>query len=291
MHIEPTTRCTLECPACPRTWFSQKFNRTFPKQDLDLDALWTFLNCESGNAISKMTLCGNHGDPIYYPQLFELLNKFRDSKSYHIVTNGSYQKKDFWLELKDLLGPNDTITFSIDGLEHNNHLYRKNSDWQSIMQGLDIMVNGAAKVVWSTIVFSYNQNELGQIKQFAVDRGAEFVSVKSSRFGIESLQPQQSLIDTTKLYSSIKNKTIIEPRCRSEEYISADGFYFPCCYISTYYTLHSTSLWRNRQQWNIANQNLDSARIKLDQWIGNILNDPSSAHSVCKMQCGKIVDQ
>ena len=24
-HIEPTSKCTLECPLCDRTWFYEKF--------------------------------------------------------------------------------------------------------------------------------------------------------------------------------------------------------------------------------------------------------------------------
>ena len=26
-HIEPTSKCTLECPLCDRTWFYNKFGR------------------------------------------------------------------------------------------------------------------------------------------------------------------------------------------------------------------------------------------------------------------------
>ena len=40
-HIEPTSRCTLACPGCDRTWY----NKTFKKQiieDIDVDALVNF---------------------------------------------------------------------------------------------------------------------------------------------------------------------------------------------------------------------------------------------------------
>jgi hypothetical protein len=50
---------------------------------------------------------------------------------------------------------------------HTNHLYRVNSDWASIMQGIDIISQGPARLHWKTIVFQFNYNSLDTIKEFA----------------------------------------------------------------------------------------------------------------------------
>jgi MoaA/NifB/PqqE/SkfB family radical SAM enzyme len=284
MHIEPTSRCTLACPACPRTWFGEKFDQPFPKQDLDLDQFEKFLDCESGHSISNFTLNGNHGDPIYYPDLLNMIDRFR-SRSFKISTNGSFQKPDFWHALAERLQPCDTVFFSIDGLEHNNHLYRRNSDWESIMQGLNIMVNSSARIIWKSLIFSYNVNDIEKIKALALSCGAEFVVESTSRFGDESLKPEEKLIDTSRLYKHNLDTIHLEPQCSTQEYVSADGFYWPCCLITSMFTLHKTTLWKQKSNWSISTQNLDQARMQLEQWKHGIIENPTNAHAVCKMNC------
>lgn len=286
MHIEPTSRCTLACPGCPRTWFSETFNRPFPKQDLDLDSLVRFLDCNSGKEVTEFLINGNHGDPIYYPRLFDLIDTFRQTKSYQISTAGSHQTQKFWEGLANRLTAKDTIYFSVDGLEHNNHLYRRNSNWQSIMSAIDIMrTQSSARIVWKTLIFSYNQHEINQIQDLAESKGLEFIANQTARFGDESLKPSENLIDTSRLYEISKNATVIHPQCLVQEYISADGYYWPCCLITSYFTLHKTSLWRNRNDWKIDNRTLDQLRKNLLDWQDNIRKDPENAHSVCKMNC------
>lgn len=285
MHLEPTSRCTLACPACPRTWFSDTFKRAFPKQDLDLDYLVRFLDCESGHNIDHFMLNGNHGDPIYYPQLFDLIDQFRSSKTFQISTNGSFQTLDFWEKLRDKLQAQDTVYFSIDGLEHNNHLYRRNADWNSIIQAIDIMRQGSARLVCKTLVFAYNINELDNIKEFAYSKNMEFVSETTSRFGDDKLKPDEAHVDISRLYEYNQTVTTLNPQCSTQEYISADGYYWPCCWITSYRTLHQTELWKQRDRWSIRVQNLDQARQHLLHWKQTIIDAPNLAHSVCKMNC------
>ena len=122
LHIETTTRCTLSCPACPRTIWQEFTKQPVVKSDLDVDALEKFLDCESGRNIKEFLLCGDYGDSIYYPDLLKLIERFRDQVSFNIVTNGSRQTSKFWQNLSDVLTDKDIVTFSIDGLEHTNHL-------------------------------------------------------------------------------------------------------------------------------------------------------------------------
>ena len=287
MHIEPTSRCILSCPGCARTWFAKKFHRPFPKQDLDLDDLFRFLDCEDGGTVDKFLLCGNHGDPIYYPRLMEMIRRFRDRK-FAISTNGSHMPEKFWHTLAENLTDNDTIYFSIDGLEHNNHLYRRNSDWGSIMTGLDIMVKSSANVIWKSIIFSYNQNEITQMEKMAHDRGAEFISETTGYFGDDYLKPaDQKLIRVDMLYDASKKTVEIEPKCDlgQTEFISADGQYWPCCMISNTQVLHKTLLWQERTQWKIKYQNLNKMRQRVSNWANLVKAQGSAAPVSCKMHC------
>jgi len=282
MHLEPTTRCTLHCPACPRTVISNKLGH-FYKQDLVVEDLVRFLDCEAGATVSNFNLEGNHGDPIYYNKLFDLIDQFRDTKNFNIVTNGSYKDEKFWHNLASRLTKEDYVVFSIDGLEHNNHLYRRNSDWATTIQGVKIISQYPVRLGWKTLIFDYNYQEIDQIQNYAESLGARFVAEKTARFVDETLRPPQHLLDHTRDYQNRDTK--INPQCANnrQEYISADGYYWPCCWVSSAFTLYKSDLWKNRSQWSIQNQNLDQARLQLKNWIEDMPNRP--ADTVCQMMC------
>ena len=44
-HIEPTSKCTLECPLCDRTWFYNTFKKRL-LHEINVDHLVNFLGNE-----------------------------------------------------------------------------------------------------------------------------------------------------------------------------------------------------------------------------------------------------
>ncbi len=70
-HIEPTSKCTLECPLCDRTWFYEKFKKRL-LHEINVDNIVNFVG---PNAIVAM--CGNNGDPIYHTKFHELCQKLK----------------------------------------------------------------------------------------------------------------------------------------------------------------------------------------------------------------------
>jgi MoaA/NifB/PqqE/SkfB family radical SAM enzyme len=298
LHIETTTRCTLFCPACPRTTWSEILKKPVPKNDLDVELLARFLDCPGGKAITKFKLCGDYGDSIYYPKLFHLIEKFRSQVSFQIVTNGSRQTQKFWNKLSSLLTKNDTIIFSIDGLEHTNHLYRINSDWPSIMQGLDIMVKSPANIIWKTIIFDFNYNRLKEIKDFAESKGATFHAEKTHRYGNPQLQPPETFIESNHLFDNkfVTDQFEIEPRCEKEaKVITADGYLSPCDWIRNPRTLYKSQLWKQKERWldkvKIENNTYDQAIMVVRDWENyvrqNSLTDAEPVDVLCKMLCRK----
>lgn len=299
LHIETTTRCTLACPACPRTVWHNVTKRPVTKSDLNIDHLKKFLDCDSGKQLKTFLLCGDYGDPIYYPDLFDLITQFRDQVNFRIVTNGSRQSTTFWKKLSEILTKDDTVIFSIDGLEHTNHLYRINSDWTSIMNGLDIMSHGSANIHWKTIVFKFNYDKLKEIKSFAESKGATFHAEKTHRYGNQDLQPPTEYIETNHLFRDefVNNSQIeIEPRCEKiAKVITADGHLFPCDWIRNPHTLYKSQLWKQKSQWleklKIETTTYDQALLVIRDWENyvrqNGLNDPEKVDVLCKMLCRK----
>ena len=299
LHIEPTTRCVLACPACPRTTWSQILKRPVGKSDLDVDLLEKFLDCELGKQFTHFNLCGDYGDPIYYPNLLKLISRFRHRVSFNIVTNGSRQSEKFWHNLSEVMTENDSIIFSIDGLENTNHLYRINSNWASIMQGVDIMTRSPAHIHWKTIVFNFNFDKLDEIKNFAESNGATFHAEKTHRYGDASLVPPESYIESNHLFqvNFLHDHQIeIEPRCEKEAMVvTADGYLSPCDWMRNPQTFYKSQLWKQKDRWmekvKIENNTYDQAILAVRDWENyvrqNSLNGSADVDALCKMKCRK----
>jgi hypothetical protein len=275
----------LACPACPRTWFSEKFNRPFPKFDLDNRALSQFLMCDAGKKINHFLLEGNHGDSIYYPKLFEFMDYWRASKSFTIVTAGSNRSEQWWRDFSSKLTDKDVIIFSIDGDASTNHLYRTNSDWTSVINGLKIAAQSPAKVVWRTILFKTNEHQIDALKQLAEQYGAdEFVLELTHRFGDdEKFKPNKFVDFDVELADNISAK------CKDYKmlYISAEGYIAPCCWAVSYFTLHQTEFWKEKEKWSMNNTTLDQFinEESLITFIKKTEDNYNSAYSVCKQNC------
>jgi MoaA/NifB/PqqE/SkfB family radical SAM enzyme len=298
LHIETTTRCILACPACPRTTWQAMLKRPVSKADLDIDLLEKFLDCDGGKKITRFLLCGDYGDSIYYPDLLKLIQRFRNQVSFNIITNGSRQTEKFWYNLSDMLTKDDTVTFAIDGLEDTNHLYRINSDWPSIMQGINIVTQSAAQIHWKTIVFNFNYDKLDKIKTFAESKGASFSAEKTHRYGNDSLVPPESYISTNHLYQEeFSNQPFeIEPRCENDaKVITADGFLNPCDWIRNPQTFYKSQLWKQKSQWidklHMKDNTYDQAILVVRDWENyvrqNSLINSDKVDVLCKMLCRK----
>jgi MoaA/NifB/PqqE/SkfB family radical SAM enzyme len=290
LQIETTTRCTLKCPACSRTWWAETLRKKVPIYDIDPSKVYNFLNCDTGKKIKILDLRGDWGDSIYYPKLFDFIDLFRAEKKFNICTNGSNQTEKFWNNLASRLDEKDTVEFSIDGLEDTNHLYRKNSNWKSIMLGLDIIRKSKAKIIWKTNIFKFNAEILAEIKKFAESKGAIFISKSTHRWGEESLRPPEHLIESDMVYKPDAKIDEIEAGCKTNLNwsISAYHMFMPCGWFCAPQVLYKSSLWTNKEKWNIKDTTLDEIReTVLLSWTKNIEENPASASILCKTKCRK----
>ena len=294
-HIEPTSKCTLECPLCDRTWFYE----TFKKRNLHEVNVNNIIKFVGPNA--KITLCGNNGDPIYHSKFLELCQKFKDNNcKIHIHTNGSAKTINWWTKLKNILGKGDHITFAIDGLEDTNHLYRKNAKWDSIMRAIEVLKHREFKTIWKFIVFKHNQHQIykaGKLsKELAFD---EFKIEQSDRWlGKKDLMPDREYVDDyykhqEKVLVNKEYTTNMSPQCLKNNlpsehlYIDAEGDFYPCCWIGTYRYKYKSLFSPKKAKMNIAthtlNEILENKKV-IDFF--NTTKDFNSAHECCKINCG-----
>jgi len=185
LEIELTTKCTLGCPACPRNdpyeigkgWDVGHMNTDLAKSfaDTSTDRNYLFVGC--------------YGDPIYHPDFIDIVKYYIDREKRFVVhTNGSFKKQKWWDELASLNWNNNKqrFTFSVDGLEDTNHMYRIRANWESIMRGMKTMGSIPSErkpyLQWKMLVFPYNEHQVPEANILANEMGIDkFSPVKSER--------------------------------------------------------------------------------------------------------------
>lgn len=290
LHIEPTSKCTLACPRCERTTFINKFRKkNFSINDLDINVLENFID----TPVDTINLCGNLGDPIYHREFIKLV-KMLTLKCQRIIisTNGSYKSRKWWKTLNSVLRSSDVIKFSIDGLPENFTEYRVNADWDSILVGIEECVAGPATVIWKYIPFSFNETDIDTAKELSNSLGIDkFTIFPSDRWLIDDpLRPLKYIGSRDSVQQAYKKENIrdfdIDPKCKkqTEHYISADGYYTPCCYSKHYEFYYKSDWWKNRNKHNIATTKLTEQIRHFDQFYSTI---QTKRYDYCVFNCGK----
>jgi len=169
------------------------------------------------NHVQRITMCGDVGDPIYCKEFIEICRYIKTvNPNIHlfIITNGSHKKPQWWAELAAVLNHKDTVNFSIDGYDQeSNNLYRVNSNWSSIINGITTLrsLNSDVFLTWALIVFKFNQDKIQDICNQAQQLGIDSVQItKSTKFGSkygaayggkdDSLEPRAEFISSSHRY-------------------------------------------------------------------------------------------
>ena len=294
-HIEPTSKCTLECPLCDRTWFYE----TFKKRELHEINIEHLVNFVGPNA--DVNMCGNNGDPIYHSDFPTLCQRLKNNNcKLSITTNGSAKTKKWWNELNAILDDNDTVTFSIDGLEDTNHLYRKNAKWQSIMDAIEVLKVRKCQMVWKYIVFKHNQHQIKEAMELSTSLGFDRFKLEHSDrwLGNKEMMPDDEYVDDYHKHQKsvlvdTKYKSNMSPVCLENNlpsnslYIDANGDFYPCCWMGTYRYKYKSVFSPKQKSFNIKdntlNQILENNSIK--EFFAST-KQFTSAHECCKIQCG-----
>lgn len=293
-HIEISSKCTLKCPRCARQevpdgLINTELNLEFFKKNFTPEFIIS--------NVEKITFCGDDGDPIYAHDLVPVIEYIKKIKPVEIViiTNGSYKKTEWWNDLGKLLDNRDSVHFSIDGYDNaSNNLYRINSDYDSIINGLKTLRSvSKCSIVWATIAFKFNQDKIELLKQSAKSLGVDiFQLTKSTKFGSiypsyginDHLEPSTKFVSSTHRFEreifylnsnltpnpiSLTNldllqktqiKNNVKPLCMIGNkglYIDARGTLYPCCWVANRYSHNS--------EWRTLSKNFNLRERTLDQ--------------------------
>ena len=300
LNLELTSKCHLKCPRCARLMHKGSYKIT--ELPLDLIKKRVQLNEKRGGYID---LSGNYGDPIYHSQFLEILKYFKSQKgTIYIETNGSGKSSTFWKTVVSILDDRDTVTFSVDGLKNTNSLYRVNSKWDSIQEAMEVVSESKVNADWKFIVFKHNQHQIEQAQNLAKQLGmSRFIIVKSHLFGggfinqegIDPLEPEKQWVKKASNPSQTHQENTISPKCLSKglHYISAEGYYFPCCWIGHYPIAKSFFTEQELQSLSLYKYSLQeifkgSALKRLEQsWKNHSLSPQECLKKCRKTQASK----
>ena len=251
IHVEASSYCNARCPLCPRSLYGYKVEGVYPEVHLRLDK---FEECLAQFPEREYVYFnGNLGDPMMNPQILQLTAMTGCRTS--VTTNGSIGSRHTW---EQFAKSGVESTFSIDGLEDTNHLYRQDVEWNKIMDRIKWFVDSGGKATWKWVPFKHNSHQTEQARKLSEDLGFKdfFVEDHGRNHGPAldkdgnithwilpadgSLEPGRYDVSAgvARYKETHKNFTpeekLYQIECEHERdqsiYIDAQGRIGPCCY-------------------------------------------------------------
>ena len=186
VHWEPTDKCNSGCAMCPR-YDSQGFElSTLENVEWTLESFKKAWTVDFIKDLNKVLACGNFGDPCAckeFVDMYEYMREINPNIELACNTNGSLRTQDWWARLGKVITqrPDRTggyCTFSIDGLEDTNHLYRRGTIWKNIMRNAEAFIAAGGEAHWDFIVFEHNEHQVDEARDLAIKMGFKNFNVK-----------------------------------------------------------------------------------------------------------------
>ena len=186
LHIELTNKCNAACPMCMRFHQSSPLIRPdITLGEISLDQFKGWFPPEFLTRIQLILFCGVHGDPIMATDVLEITKYILESSPTTTIifnTNGGMRTPEWWDEFGSILksNQNNYVTFSIDGLEDTNHIYRRNVKWNKLISNVKSYISAGGRARWEYLIFKHNEHQIDIAKAFSSSIGFyEFVPKKA----------------------------------------------------------------------------------------------------------------
>lgn len=255
IHLEMTSKCNAACPMCARNMRGGPDNPLLPLTELTLDDMRRIFTDPLTGMLSELdhlTICGTYGDPIIAHDLLPILHylrSIRPTMTFSINTNGSARTVKWWRELGGLLqAKRNVVAFGIDGLADTNHLYRRHTNFDKIIENAQAYIAAGGVADWVFMPFRHNEHQMDEARDLANRMGFRTFTVRyttrfdrSQRFRVAADPPYELLPASN---SPVANRTEIDLdtapiACQTSAerslYLSAEGLVFPCCWMGTIY--------------------------------------------------------
>ena len=256
VHLEITEKCQAGCVMCARNETPDgSLLHHLSNAELSYQDCLKIFPKDFVRQLGTMYMCGNYGDPIIAQDTLEVFEYFRYNNRdmrLNMYTNGGARPASWWKDLASvLMAGRGRVTFSVDGLEDTNHIYRENVRWSNVMTSMQAFIGAGGEAEWHFLIFKHNEHQVEEARELARKLGFKsFVPKRTSRWqGKTSFkhlqQPEKKEYvhqintfrkDVEKIYGSYTqylNKTQISCRVKKDNsmYVTAEGLILPCCWL------------------------------------------------------------
>lgn len=185
-HLELTDRCNAGCPLCSRTSKVTGGPSVFVKNtDLPFDVIRSCFTPEflERSSFRYVHLCGNYGDPVIHPQIYEVAEHFATAGvGVGIATNGSLRSTSFWSKLGQMFAQQDRrckVIFGLDGTDTVTHeMYRKFTSFSKVIENARAFIAAGGVAIWQFIVFDHNEHQVDEARRMAKELGFDQFKVQ-----------------------------------------------------------------------------------------------------------------
>ena len=279
VHLEISTRCNAACPLCPRNTAGYDEDLAYPVHSMTLEEAKRIFVPKFLRQLDKILINGNFGDFVTAQDNVKILQYFyicNPDLRVSISTNASTKSK-IWTELAKF--PNLEVGFDIDGLEDTHKLYRKNTDWNTVLTNAKTFIGAGGHAVWRMIRFDHNQHQIDACRQlskelafkrfdlledgrtdgpvydrhgnysYKIGNDPNFVDVEYPKdaktwreWTLISERPENRIEFYKK--ADIKQSVSCYAKQNKEIYITATGEVYPCCWLGFYPKLEFQHPWQ-----------------------------------------------
>jgi len=268
LQIELSNVCNALCPTCQRNTIDWQALKDM-KEELTLenlpvinvptvseapniyvepDVITNIITSKLFKSIDRVEFVGTIDDPVASPYLtiiLEMLSNAKSSLTFGLHTNGSLRTPGYFTELaKYFKKPGSSVSFSIDGLEDTNHLYRRNCQWNKIMENTQAFINAGGRAALQYIEFPWNKHQVKQANEVSSKLGfnkfKHRVNIHTQwEKDISDWQWQDfiDMVDVDQVYAiadiNPTDKITCNYQKRKQYHISYDSKLWPCCILNS----------------------------------------------------------
>lgn len=210
LELEFNNTCNAFCGGCDRT-LNDKF-QSYGTRIMKLEHIKKFFPPEFVRQLTHVFSCGGYSEPSLHPHALDIFRYFREHgvKNISFSTNGGTRTPQWWAELAKVINGEygywgGRVTFSIDGLEDTNHLYKVGIKWERLMNNVKAFIDAGGRARWQFLISNANEHQLDDVKALAKSLGFDAFVEKVS-FRTKQTQIDKELAE--KLSEEIEHKLI-----------------------------------------------------------------------------------
>ena len=304
LQFEISSVCNAQCPGCVRTVLDYtsptdnitienlkvKSHPDIPKNMyMSLDIFKSVFNERTLKELKNVEFIGTIDDPLAHPEFLDMLRFLVDTLNEEtmivIHTNASLRTPDVFREMAAILTHHKhRVCFNIDGLADTNHLYRRNTNFDKIIENAKAFIEYHRRswATWQYLVFPWNAHQVEAAEELSKELGfKEFVHrndrALSDRSFEKIVNEQNKKTEYKKYLKVFDSKAAASPiscvmQPRSMYFINYEGTVWPCCFLNN---MKYSKMGKYEESWERFENNYEGGWNNLHHYtIDEILDHP-----------------